>query len=234
MEYIKPLDGVAADAPYVDDNPQAGIDGSVVPAAFFNAMQAEVLAVIEGAGLTPTAANMAQLYEAILALISAAITPGEDPGSWALANRMLTAGKGLTGGGDLTADRTFTVALNTLDAIAGAMADDDLFAVHDTSATKTTKITWGDLKAAIASAISIGGVTVPGLNDVGSYRSFSFNSSQVSTPSITVGATVGGTVLQSGLAGAWRCHGVWSSQGTTQDQLSQTYTVTTFLMVRIS
>ena len=56
MQYIQPYDQPSnPTAPYVDLNAAAGIDGSVPPAQFFNATQAEILNVITGAGLTRTA-----------------------------------------------------------------------------------------------------------------------------------------------------------------------------------
>jgi hypothetical protein len=53
-----------------DRNLLAGLSGTQVTAAFLNGLQEEVLAVIEGAGLTPAAGNWAQLLTAIQALIA--------------------------------------------------------------------------------------------------------------------------------------------------------------------
>lgn len=46
-----------------------GVDGSIPPSKFFNNVQAEILHVITGAGLTPSDTDLSQLREAILAMI---------------------------------------------------------------------------------------------------------------------------------------------------------------------
>lgn len=78
MEYVPPIGG-AADAPYVNANPALGVDGSPVPAAAIEHTMREIVAVIEGAGLTPDGENLAQLLAAINALIAGAATaPAHD------------------------------------------------------------------------------------------------------------------------------------------------------------
>ena len=70
MKYVQPYDQPSTPtAPYVDLNAAQGIDGSIIPAAFPNSVQNEILNVIIGAGLTPSATALNQLYLAILALI---------------------------------------------------------------------------------------------------------------------------------------------------------------------
>lgn len=70
MKYVQPFDQPSnPTAPYVDLNAATGVDGSIPPGKFFNALQAEVLAVITAAGLTPDDSDLTQLYQAILALI---------------------------------------------------------------------------------------------------------------------------------------------------------------------
>lgn len=70
MKYVQPFDQPSnPTAAYVDLNAATGTDGSVPPAKFFNDTQAEILSVITGAGLTPNAADMTQLRQAILAMI---------------------------------------------------------------------------------------------------------------------------------------------------------------------
>lgn len=64
MKYIQPV-GAEADAPYIDANPAAGIEGSPVPAAAIEHPQREIMEVIEDAGLNPNSENLAQLLEAI-------------------------------------------------------------------------------------------------------------------------------------------------------------------------
>jgi hypothetical protein len=72
MKYVPPL-GEAPDTPYIDGNPAAGIEGSIVPAASIEHDQREIVAVIEGAGLTPDSADLTQLTQAIAKFITDAI-----------------------------------------------------------------------------------------------------------------------------------------------------------------
>jgi hypothetical protein len=58
-------------------NKASGVAGTEMTAAFFNALQEEIMAVIEGAGLTGSAESWTQLRQAIAAMISAA-TPEVD------------------------------------------------------------------------------------------------------------------------------------------------------------
>jgi len=70
MKYVQPFDQPSnPTAAYVDLNAATGTDGSIPPAKFFNDMQAEILNVITNAGLTPNAADLTQLRQAILAMI---------------------------------------------------------------------------------------------------------------------------------------------------------------------
>lgn len=66
------------------------------------------------------------------------------------SERLLTAGKGLTGGGDLSQDRQFAVNVSTLDAMATVIdpAADQL-ALHDTSAGVTKRATLAAIAAEI-------------------------------------------------------------------------------------
>jgi hypothetical protein len=65
MKYVPPLDATDTNAPYVDGNPAAGIEGSIVAAASIEHPMREILAVILGAGLTPSATILNQLWQAI-------------------------------------------------------------------------------------------------------------------------------------------------------------------------
>ncbi len=64
MEYIQPV-GDVADAPYVDADPANGVDGSIVPAAAIEDTQREIVNVIIQAGLTPSGADLTQLFAAV-------------------------------------------------------------------------------------------------------------------------------------------------------------------------
>lgn len=90
MKYLQPFDQPSNPAaPFVDMNAAAGVDGSVPPAAFFNNVQAELLAVITGAGLTPDGAQLNQLYQAILTLIP---TPSGAPSDASLVHYGVDSG----------------------------------------------------------------------------------------------------------------------------------------------
>lgn len=69
MRLVPPLGGTDGDT-FVDASPGTGVDGSAVPAEVFNAPLAEIIAVIQGAGITPDKDNLTQLLAAIDARIA--------------------------------------------------------------------------------------------------------------------------------------------------------------------
>lgn len=84
MKYVQPYDQPSVpDAPYVDLDAAHGVDGSIPPAKFFNDIQAELLDLIDYAGLTPDAADLTQVRQAILALLPA---PGGGPSDASLVH----------------------------------------------------------------------------------------------------------------------------------------------------
>lgn len=66
MKAVPPLGG-ADGTPYTDGNPAMGIEGSPLPAAFYNAVNSELPALIAALGLDPSATNLTQLAEAMMA-----------------------------------------------------------------------------------------------------------------------------------------------------------------------
>ena len=66
MDKIYPYGETSGD--FVDADVTNGIRGSKVPAKFFNDIQAEIIAAIEAAGLTPDGSKLTQLAEAIQAM----------------------------------------------------------------------------------------------------------------------------------------------------------------------
>ncbi len=70
MEYMPPINGNLSDPnrPYINANPQLGIEGSVPNALSFSAVMHEILNTIIGAGLTPDGDDLTQLRQAIVAL----------------------------------------------------------------------------------------------------------------------------------------------------------------------
>lgn len=68
MQYAPPIGSTDPNAPYIDANPGAGIEGSAVPAAAIEPSMREIVAVITAAGLTPSDTDLTQLLKAIKAL----------------------------------------------------------------------------------------------------------------------------------------------------------------------
>jgi len=64
MKYQPPVDG-DVDDPYITGDEATGTEGSPVPGEAIEHTQREVLAVIEGYGLTPDEADLAQMFKAI-------------------------------------------------------------------------------------------------------------------------------------------------------------------------
>jgi hypothetical protein len=66
MKYNQPFDQPSnPNAPYVDGNPAAGIQGSIVPAAAIEYDQREIVNTISAVGLSPTNADLTQLLQAL-------------------------------------------------------------------------------------------------------------------------------------------------------------------------
>jgi hypothetical protein len=65
MKYVPPIGAQDANAAYVDGNPSAGIEGSLVSAAAIEHPMREIVEVIAAAGLAPSAADLKQLLAAI-------------------------------------------------------------------------------------------------------------------------------------------------------------------------
>ncbi|SDW35537.1 hypothetical protein SAMN05444064_10321 [Pseudomonas syringae] len=69
MDYPKSVPSVGlVSGKFVDENPATGTPGSLIPAAWGNAVTQEILNVIQGAGLVPNEADVTQLHRAILGL----------------------------------------------------------------------------------------------------------------------------------------------------------------------
>ena len=94
MDYPKSVPGVGlVGGKFIDENVQTGQQGSLIPAVWGNAVTDEILAVIAGAGLTPTESAYDQLLKAIRALIaSGAVTTYESSAAVLLADGVASAG----------------------------------------------------------------------------------------------------------------------------------------------
>jgi len=85
MKYLAPLDETDPDASYHDGDEATSTLGSIPPGAAFEATQREIVHVITESGQTPSAANLTQLYQAIVAMIAAATaSSGDDVGEYHL------------------------------------------------------------------------------------------------------------------------------------------------------
>ena len=69
MKYVPPLGATDPNASYQDGNPEAGILGSIGPAAAIERPQREILNVLTAAGLTPSDTDLTQLLAAIRKII---------------------------------------------------------------------------------------------------------------------------------------------------------------------
>jgi len=71
MKYVLPLNGDVSDLnrPYIDASPAYGIEGSIPPAPSIEHPMREIVAVIVGAGLEPSADDLTQLLQAITLII---------------------------------------------------------------------------------------------------------------------------------------------------------------------
>ncbi|WP_435640341.1 hypothetical protein [Micavibrio aeruginosavorus] len=79
MDYIPPVNGNELDPnrPYINANPGAGIQGSIIPAEAIEHTQREIINAITAAGLEPDPENLNQLAEAIQALAGSEKRIGE-------------------------------------------------------------------------------------------------------------------------------------------------------------
>ena len=93
MDYPKSVPGVGlVGGKFIDENVQTGQQGSLIPAVWGNAVTDEILAVIAGAGLTPTESAYDQLLEAIEMLIASGAVTYESSAAVLLADGVASAG----------------------------------------------------------------------------------------------------------------------------------------------
>ncbi len=106
---------------FTDGNPVFGQRATVVDAAILNAVQEAICLVVEGAGIVLSKGDDTQLYDAIVALIAGVVGTG---GGSVPTTRLVSAGGLLTGGGNLAADRTISLAKATPAEAAAGVLDD--------------------------------------------------------------------------------------------------------------
>ena len=115
MEYATPIgqEALGESAVFVDGNPEAGIEGSAVPAKAFEPGMRELLHLIRFAGLTPSGTDLEQVRKAIGMLIESA-APG-------LAT-LLQPGLVMPDGTTITVDATGTLSVivqQAMDPVGG-------------------------------------------------------------------------------------------------------------------
>ncbi len=126
MDYNPPYGSVDPNASFDDHVPEEGIEGSVVPAKAIEDPQREIVAVIQAAGLDPSAEDLTQLRQAIAAMIAASIPDADaslKPGDLVFTARRVAPDGSLKANGaavpiasyaDLAAAIYFGDALNAL------------------------------------------------------------------------------------------------------------------------
>lgn len=93
MDYPKSVPGVGlVGGKFIDENVQTGQQGSLIPAAWGNAVSDEILSVITGAGLTPDESAYDQLLEAIETLIASGAATYENSAAVLLEDGVASAG----------------------------------------------------------------------------------------------------------------------------------------------
>lgn len=65
MKYVQPYGITDPDAPYINGNPQTGIQGSIPPAAAFEHPMREIMGVIENSNLLPLDTDLLQLTQGV-------------------------------------------------------------------------------------------------------------------------------------------------------------------------
>lgn len=106
MDYATPIGQEAQGeaAIYIDGNPEAGIEGSAVPAKAVESPQREIIHAIKAAGLTPSGTDLTQLTQAIVALATGVL-----PGIATSENLGLVMPDGIT----ITVDGAGRISLGT-------------------------------------------------------------------------------------------------------------------------
>lgn len=102
-------------------DPSAGQQATQLVDRWFNAVQEELLNVIEQANIEPDAEDWTQLYDAIFSIAEGAAGDG---GGAVPTSRTLTAAGLITGGGDLAANRSFTVTKASAAEVLAGVRDD--------------------------------------------------------------------------------------------------------------
>jgi len=175
MQFIPPF-GETGSTPYADRNTSLGVDGSRVPAQFFNDILAELLEVIAAAGLTAAAGDLTQLRQAVQR-IAAGMTDAAFQAGWGADGT--GADLAVQVYGALTAPRPFSIAGVLANIQAGPVGADlildievegvSIFTVKPKIADGATVLTAGTLTSAPAAfAVAAGDEIVFKITQIGS------------------------------------------------------------------
>lgn len=111
----------AVDGKWQAGNPAIGQKATQIPADWMNTIQEEICYAIENSGGALDKSETTQLYDAIVRIISGVV--GDGSGAVPTIRQVLGAGLA-SGGGDLAADRTITVAKATQTEVSAQTRDD--------------------------------------------------------------------------------------------------------------
>lgn len=103
-------------------NPATGQQATLVDQDWLNAVQEEIVGVIDEANISLEKGNNTQLAAAIIALIAGVV--GDGSGAVPTTRQVLVSGGLLTGGGNLAADRTIGLAAATTGEAAAQVRND--------------------------------------------------------------------------------------------------------------
>ena len=160
MDYPKSAPGIGlVDGKFIDENVQTGQQGSLIPAAWGNAVTDEILAVIAGAGLTPSESAYDQLLEAIETLIASGAATYENSAAVLLADGVASAGARNTAArGDHRhpTDNTSVVAPGFIMPFAGGVAPAGWLKCNGAAVSRTA---YAALFAAIGTTFGAGNGT---------------------------------------------------------------------------
>lgn len=145
-------------------NPAIGQRATRIGADWLNAVQEEISAVIENAGIALDKAENDQLYNAIVSLVAGVV--GDGSGAVPTTRTISVSGGLLTGGGDLAANRTIGLTKATAPQVAAQALDNVVvtpLALAGLVGRSTVGSGWviqlGTTKIQIFSGTAIGGDT---------------------------------------------------------------------------
>lgn len=154
MDYATPIGQEAQGeaAIYIDGNPEAGIEGSAVPAKAVESPQREIVHAIKSAGLTPSGTDLTQLTQAIVALATGVL-----PGIATPENLGLVMPDGIT----ITVDGAGRISLGTQLATCSTAAATAAKTVSISNFTlvtgRTVNVLFDNVNTAVTPTLNVSG-----------------------------------------------------------------------------